>query len=126
MTRYEIADRQVFDQAVEEQRDDTRDDYDDGWFCVRTNPWPCPADGCTFVALYMTAAHQIVVFPGEDDRRLFAQARYAREAGRNPKIVRYERSFGPCIPVDVWMTIGRPVHGRRPEPEGWDNRGGLL
>src|SRR6185503_1328982 len=28
-----------------------------GWFCVATDPFPCPAEGCPLVALYMTAAH---------------------------------------------------------------------
>lgn len=35
-----------------------------GWFCVRTNPFPCPASACTFVAGFMTAAHLIVAAGG--------------------------------------------------------------
>ena len=33
-----------------------------GWFCVRTDPFPCPAEGCTFVADFMTAAHLVLVW----------------------------------------------------------------
>ena len=28
--------------------DDSQDDHA-GWFCVATDPFPCPADGCPFV-----------------------------------------------------------------------------
>src|SRR5205807_2155510 len=30
-----------------------------GWFCVSTDPFPCPASGCSFVAVFMTAAHLV-------------------------------------------------------------------
>src|SRR5581483_12331196 len=33
-----------------------------GWWCVRTDPFPCPASGCTFIAEFMTAAHLILVW----------------------------------------------------------------
>ena len=29
--------------------DDSGEDYS-GWYCVRTDPWGCPATGCEFVA----------------------------------------------------------------------------
>src|SRR5436309_245687 len=32
-----------------------------GWFCVRTDPFPCPAPDCEFVAEFMTAAHRLAV-----------------------------------------------------------------
>ena len=35
--------------------DDSGDGYD-GWFCVRTDPFPCPAAGCSFVAAGRDAA----------------------------------------------------------------------
>lgn len=111
----------VFDQEVEAVRDDSGESYS-GWFCIATNPFPCPGEGCTFVANYMTAAHLIVVFPREDDPKLYAQAAQARDLGRNPRIVEYEQSFGPCIPIDVWNRIGRPVHGQQRPPEDWPER----
>ena len=38
--------------AEEEERLWREDGGEDhaGWFCVQTNPFPCPAAGCTFVA----------------------------------------------------------------------------
>lgn len=39
----------------------------DGWFCVRTDPFPCPAPQCTFIAEFMTAAHLILVWQERDD-----------------------------------------------------------
>jgi hypothetical protein len=110
--------RQVFDQEVDAARDDEERDYS-GWFCIATAPFPCPADGCTFVALHMTAAHLIVVWPQQDDPKLLAQARNAQQAGRKPRIVEYEQAMGPCIPIDVWLRAGRPVHGQHSAPDGW-------
>ena len=40
------------ERAVEDEdlwEDDGSGDYQ-GWYCVRTDPFPCPAEGCTFVA----------------------------------------------------------------------------
>lgn len=89
---------------------DETDEYDSGWFCIHTDPYPCPAPSCGFVANYMTAAHLIVVWPSADDRDLFTQARNARDAGRNPRIVEYEHEFGKAIAWDVWVQLGCPVH----------------
>ena len=44
-----------------------------GWFCVRTDPFPCPAPGCSFVAVFMTAAHLVLEVPARvADQRLDA------------------------------------------------------
>jgi len=75
-------------------RDDEAGDRS-GWFCVRTNPFPCPAAGCTFVAGFMTAAHLILVWERRDDPNLLHHAQRAKEVGRNPRIQAYERSYGP-------------------------------
>lgn len=112
--------RVEFDEEIATRRTDD-DDYS-GWYCVATNPWPCPADGCGFVAHYLTAAHLVVVWPSADDSTLLANAANAREVGRDPRIVEYELGFGPCIPWDQWQRIGRPVHGRAPKPDGWEER----
>lgn len=91
--------------------DDDSDDRDfAGWFCVSTNPFPCPAAGCDFVAMHATAAHMIVVFPEKDDPRLLDLAAIMVSKGRNPKVVEYEVSLGPCITYDQWEARGRPVH----------------
>ena len=84
-----------------------------GWFCVRTNPFPCPATGCTFVAVFMTAAHLILVWQERDDPNLLRHAGRAKQVGRNPKVVSYERSFGPSASYYAWEAAGRPVHGVR-------------
>ena len=49
--------------------DDGSEDYL-GWYCIRTDPFPCPAAGCTFVAGHMTAAHLVLVWEERDDPNL--------------------------------------------------------
>jgi hypothetical protein len=118
-----IAPRVDFDQDVDESvREDGGATVGDGWYCVRTNPFPCPAAGCDFVALFMTAAHRIVVWPSSDDPKILREAHRAQTVGRNPRIVEYSREFGPCIPWDLWIRIGKPVHGLLAEPSGWPPR----
>jgi len=93
-------------------RDDEGADHS-GWFCVRTNPFPCPARGCTFVAEFMTAAHLILVWEQPDDPNLLRHAGRAKEVGRNPRITEYESSFGPSASYYAWEASGGPVHGVR-------------
>lgn len=90
--------------------DDTGEDHS-GWFCVRTDPFPCPAAGCSFVAGFMTAVHLILVWLERDDPNLLWHAQRAKEVGRNPRIVAYEPSFGPSASFYAWEASGRPVHG---------------
>jgi hypothetical protein len=82
-----------------------------GWFCVRTDPFPCPASGCTFIARFMTAAHLVLVWEERDDPNLLWHAQRAKEVGRNPWIVAYEATFGPSASYYAWEAAGRPVHG---------------
>jgi hypothetical protein len=84
-----------------------------GWFCVRTDPFPCPAPGCAFVAEFMTAAHLVLVWEERDDPNLLRHAQRAKEVGRNPRIVSYESVFGPSASYYAWEAAGRPVHGVR-------------
>jgi hypothetical protein len=86
-----------------------------GWYCVRTDPFPCPASGCAFVADFMTAAHLILVWENRDDPNLLRHANRAKEVGRNPRVTEYERSFGPSASYYAWEAAGRPVHGIRAE-----------
>jgi len=92
--------------------DDGAEDHA-GWFCVETNPFPCPASGCDFVAEYMTAAHLILVWEERDDPNLLRHAERAKEVGRNPYVVEYRPSFGPSASYYAWEAAGRPVHGVR-------------
>ena len=92
--------------------DDTDGDRT-GWFCVRTDPFPCPATGCTFVAVFMTAAHLVLVWEEHDDPNLLWHAQRAMDVGRNPRVVPYERGFGPSASYYAWEAAGRPVHGVR-------------
>jgi hypothetical protein len=84
-----------------------------GWFCVRTDPFPCPAEGCFFIAEFMTAAHLVLVWEERDDPNLLRHAQRAKEVGRNPRIVSYESGFGPSASYYAWEAAGRPVHGIR-------------
>ena len=84
-----------------------------GWFCVRTDPFPCPAEGCFFIAEFMTAAHLVLVWQERDDPNLLRHAQRAKEVGRNPRIVSYESGFGPSASYYAWEAAGRPVHGIR-------------
>lgn len=84
-----------------------------GWWCVRTDPFPCPASGCTFVAEFMTAAHLILVWQEQDDPNLLRHAARARDVGRNPRIVGYQADYGPSASYYAWIAAGLPVHGVR-------------
>ncbi len=92
--------------------DDGADDHS-GWFCVRTDPFPCPAPGCAFVARFMTAAHLVLVWEHRDDPNLLRHAQRAKEVGRNPQVVEYRPEFGPSASYYAWEAAGRPVHGVR-------------
>ena len=84
-----------------------------GWFCVRTDPFPCPAAGCSFVAIFMTAAHLILVWERSDDPNLLHHAQRAKEVGRNPRIEEYAAAYGPSASYYAWEAAGGPVHGVR-------------
>ena len=102
------------DEALEGEEalwsDDAAGDHA-GWFCVRTDSFPCPAAGCSFVADFMTAAHLVLVWEERDDPNLLRHAQRAKEVGRNPRIVTYEPEFGPSASYYAWEAAGRPVHG---------------
>ena len=108
--RVEVADADI---AVEEElwAGDVEDHT--GWFCVATDPFPCPADGCPFVAEFMTAAHLVLVWEQRDDPMLLRHAQRAKVVGRNPRVVEYEPSFGPSASYYAWEAAGRPVHAVR-------------
>ena len=93
-------------------RDDGGEDHA-GWFCVKTDPFPCPASGCEFVADFMTAAHLILVWEVQDDPNLLRHAQRAKEVGRNPHVSVYVLSYGPSASYYAWEAAGRPVHGVR-------------
>ncbi|HEY5295468.1 MAG TPA: hypothetical protein VIJ70_08340 [Gaiellaceae bacterium] len=93
--------------------EDVGDDNRDGWFCVRTDSFPCPAVGCTFVAEFMTAAHMILVWQELDDPNLLRHAARARDVGRNPRVTGYRSEYGPNASYYAWVAAGRPVHGVR-------------
>jgi hypothetical protein len=93
-------------------RDDAGQDHA-GWFCVATAPFPCPAPDCSFVAVFMTAAHLILVWEERDDPNLLRHAERAKQVGRDPRVVTYEAGFGPSASYYAWEAAGRPVHGVR-------------
>ncbi len=103
------------DEELVEEEELWREDGADhaGWWCVATDPFPCPAAGCDFVAEFMTAAHLILVWEERDDPNLLRHAARAKQVGRNPRVVTYEPSFGPSASYYAWEAAGRPVHGIR-------------
>ena len=107
-----IVEQELLDEHELVWVDDPGDDHA-GWFCVRTDPFPCPANGCTFVADFMTAAHLVLVWEERDDPNLLWHAPRAKEVGRNPRVVPYENGFGPSASYYAWEAAGRPVHAVR-------------
>lgn len=105
------------DQDEELWIDDSGQDYS-GWYCVRTDPWPCPAPGCAFVAQFLTAAHLVIVWPEMDDPSLLRHAAAARDVGRNPRPDVYEPAFGPACSYYQWEAAGHPVHAVRGAGDG--------
>ena len=65
------------DEEEELWTDDTGADYD-GWFCVRTDPFPCPPSSCPFVAEFITASHLTPVWQERDDPTLLRHAQRAK------------------------------------------------
>lgn len=114
--------RVEFDADVQEKIAGNGEQSYSGWFCVATDDFLCPAGGCDFVAKHMTAAHRIIVWPDSDDRWMLSYARDAKKFGRNPRIVEYEPSFGPCIAYDKWVSIGKPIHAALADPSGYFDR----
>ena len=109
--RVVLADEELV--ADEELWADEGGDDHSGWFCVRTDPFPCPAENCSFGADFMTAAHLVLVWQERDDPNLLWHAQRAKEVGRNPHVVAYEQSFGPSASYYAWEAAGGPVHGVR-------------
>lgn len=107
-----LFEEEVLEEEEELWTDDSGEDHS-GWYCVRTDPFPCPAAGCSFVADFMTAVHLVLVWEQQDDPNLLWHAQRAKEVGRNPRIVAYEPSFGPSASYYAWEASGRPVHGVR-------------
>ena len=111
---------ELVDEEEELWTDDSGEDYS-GWFCVKTDPWGCPATGCEFVAMFLTAAHLIIVWPEMDDPSLLRHAAAARDVGRNPKPTEYEPGFGPACSFYLWEAAGHPVHAVRSGGGGGDD-----
>lgn len=107
------------DEEIEEElwTDDSGEDYA-GWYCVRTEPFPCPAEGCEFIADFLTASHLVIVWPEIDDPSLLRHCAAARDVGRNPRPTEYERGFGPACSYYLWEAAGFPVHAVRKDDRG--------
>ena len=89
-----------YDVEEEIEIDDGSNEDFSGWFCIATDPWPCPfckQNGEIFFVEFATMNHKIIVFPEKDDPKLLSLAQVCQEVGRNPRIVEYEIGFGPCI-----------------------------
>ena len=108
-----LEEEQLLEREDEELWTDDAGGDHTGWYCVATDPFPCPASGCDFVAMFMTAAHLILVWEQRDDPNLLRHAQKAKEVGRNPRVATYEGGFGPSASYYAWVAAGRPVHGIR-------------
>lgn len=92
------------------------DDFDldlSDWYCIATNPFPCPCG--EFMAHHMTAVHRVIIFPDNDGDDILFYAEQAKKANRNPKIVEYEKSFGPYITMDQLRAERFPAHRKIPD-----------
>ena len=49
----------------------------------------------------------------ENGANLGPRGKRAMEVGRNPRVVSYERGYGPSASYYAWEAAGRPVHGIR-------------
>ena len=106
----------VFEEQIVQDEEIWHDDEStsrDGWFCVQTDDFPCPAAECTYAAKFMTSAHLILCWQENDDPNLLRHAARARDVGRNPRIVGYQSEYGPSASYYAWVAAGRPVHGIR-------------
>jgi hypothetical protein len=115
----------VYDEQLVEEEELWYDDDEagrDGWWCVRTDPFPCPATGCTYVAEYMTAAHLILVWQENDDPNLLRHAARAREVGGTPassgtsRTTARARRTTPGSPPGARCTAFAPSDASVPEP----------
>lgn len=111
--------REEFDLETEELLGEQVNEQTGDWWCVRTSPFPCPAEGCDFIAVFLTAGHLVVVWPSKDDPALLRRAHEAKTVDRNPQVVKYRAEYGAAISWDRWQQIGRRVHGRIADPAGW-------
>ena len=103
------------EQMVEDEElweDDGSDDYL-GWYCVRTDPFPCPAAGLHVRRGAHDGCASRARLGGARRSEPLWHAQRAMEVGRNPRVVQYEQSFGPSASYYAWEAAGRPVHGVR-------------
>ncbi len=114
-----ILTRIEFDQQTLERIDeDGPGESYGGWYAVATRPFPCPVEGCRFVAHAMTAAHLVLVWPESDDPAMLSFCSDAKKFGRDPKVVEWAPALGPALSFYKWTRIGRPVHGFLERPDG--------
>ena len=100
----------VFEEQVVQDEELWHDDDSverDGWFCVRTDPFPCPAAGCTYVATFMTAAHLILCWQENDDPNLLA----TRPAPATSAATRASSATSPTTGRAPRTTPGSPPAG---------------
>ena len=83
--------------------DEGGDDYE-GWFCVSTDPFPCPAFGCAFVAEFMTARLETV---RETDTLAFALHKMDSGGYRHLPVLRDGQLTGMISVRDVLRHITR-------------------
>lgn len=84
------------DQKTGTRTSDGSNDQDfEGWYCISTDPFECP--GCGVIVKHLTSLHRIIVWPEIDDPEILDMAARLKIFARNPKIVEYEVSMGPCI-----------------------------
>lgn len=81
-----------------------------GWYCVKTEPFPCKCGQTT--VYFFTYAHAILVWPDLDDLHMLTMCSVAKDHGRNPKVVQYKNEYGKCI--SYYEAISNPhisAHG---------------
>ena len=106
----------VFEEQIVQDEELWHDDDSadrDGWFCVRTDPFPCPAAGLHVRRDVHDRGAPDPLLAGERRPEPAASRARARDVGRNPRIVGYQSDYGPSASYYAWIAAGRPVHGIR-------------
>jgi hypothetical protein len=87
---------------------DYTDEIYDEWYCINVKPFHC--NHCKDLIAYAVAGpHMIIIWPERDDIDMLILAHLLKtdeDDAYDPRIVKYNRIFGPCIAWDDAINLG--------------------